>query len=82
MSGTRLVVGIIMMGVALPLTLFFLLGLHTISQFLTVAGACFLTWGIADILTQILERPRLQNRTPTAAFREDFDRRAADPREH
>lgn len=74
-SGTRLIVGFFVMGLALPLTLFFLLRLQTIPQFLTIAAATFVTWGVADLLASILERPRLQNRTPGAAIREDLERR-------
>ena len=66
------------MGVALPLTLFYLLHLHTLSEFLTIAAATFLTWGVADLLAQILEKPRLKNRTPGALIREDFERRSKD----
>ena len=36
MSGKRLLVGIIVTGVLVPLTLFFLLGLETIGQFFTI----------------------------------------------
>jgi hypothetical protein len=75
MSGRRLLVGAVVMGVLLPLALFFLLSLHTGSEFFTLAAAIFLTWGVADLLAGILEKPRLQNRTPTGAFREEFDRR-------
>jgi hypothetical protein len=64
------------MGVALPLTLFFLLGLTTLSQFFTLAAATFLTWGVADLLASILEKPRLRGRSPGKAFREDWDRRS------
>ena len=78
MSGLRLLIGFIVMGIALPLTLFLLLGLHTVPQFLTIAAATFVTWGVADLLASILERPRLQNRTATGAFREDFERRKND----
>ena len=74
-SGTRLIVGIFVMGVALPLTLFFLLGLKTIPQLLTIAAATFVTWGVADLLSSILERPRLKNRTASQAWREDLERR-------
>ena len=63
------------MGVFLPLGLMFLLNLHTGSAFFTLAAAIFLTWGAADLLATILEKPRLQNRTPSGAFREEFDRR-------
>lgn len=63
------------MGLALPLTLFFLLELHTLSQFFTIAASTFLTWGVSDLLASILERPRLQDRSPQGAIREDWERR-------
>ena len=66
------------MGVVLPVTLFLLLGLHTASQLFTVAASCFLAWGVADLLASLLERPRLKNRTPGGAFREDWERRAGE----
>lgn len=75
MSGRRLIVGVIVMGIGVPLTIFFLLGLRTPSQFLTVAATTFLAWGVADFLATILERPRLQNRSPGMALKEDLDRR-------
>ena len=63
------------MGFALPLALFFLLGLQTASQFFTVAVSAFLAWGVSDLLASILERPRLQDRSPGRALREDLERR-------
>lgn len=75
MSGPRLIIGILVMGIALPLTLFFLLGLRTLPQFFTIAAATFLTWGVADLLASILEKPRLKDRTPGKALREDLERR-------
>ena len=75
MSGKRLIVGLIVMGVALPLALFLLLGLQTPSQFFITAASTFLVWGVADLLASILERPRLSNRTPGGAIREDWERR-------
>lgn len=74
-SGPRLVVGVIVMGVLLPLGLFLLLDLHTIPQFLTIAAATFLTWGVADLLASILERPRLGDRSPGKAIGEEWERR-------
>ena len=76
MSGLRLLIGVIVMGIAIPLTLFFLLGLHSWSQLFTIAAATFLSWGVADLLATILERPRLQGRSPGKALREDWDRRS------
>jgi len=75
MSGPRLIVGIIVMGIAVPATIFFLLGLHTPSQFFTAAATTFLAWGLADLLASILERPRLENRSPGMAIKEDLERR-------
>jgi hypothetical protein len=75
MSGPRLIVGIIVMGIAVPLTIFFLLGLHTLPQFFTVAATTFLAWGLADLFASILERPRLENRSPKLALKEDLERR-------
>ncbi len=63
------------MGIALPIALFFLLGLQTPSQLFTIAASTFLVWGVADLLASILEKPRLQNRTPGGAIREDWERR-------
>ncbi len=80
MSGPRLIVGIIVMGIAVPATIFFLFGLRTPSQFFTVAATTFLAWGLADLLASILERPRLENRSPGMAIKEDLERRkAVDP---
>jgi hypothetical protein len=31
---------------------------------------------VTDLLASILEKPRLQNRTPGGAFREDWERRS------
>ncbi len=75
MTGPRLFVGVIVMGVAVPLTIFFLLDLHTPAQFLTVAVTTFMAWGLADVLCSILERPRLENRSPGLALKEDLERR-------
>ena len=44
------------MGIAVPATIFFLLGLHTPSEFFTIAATTFLAWGLADLLASILER--------------------------
>jgi hypothetical protein len=76
--GRRFLIGGIVMGVALPIALFLLLGLHTFSQLLTIAASTFLVWAVVDLLCTILERPRLSNRSPGAAIREDWERRSAD----
>jgi uncharacterized membrane protein len=74
-SGRRLIIGAIGMGVILPVALFLLLDLHTLSQLFTIAASTLLAWGVADLLASILEKPRLTNRTPGGAIREDWERR-------
>ena len=75
MSGIRLVIGIIVMGIAVPVTLFLLLHLHTLSELLTIAAVTFLSWGFGDLVASIMERPRLKDRSPGRALREDWERR-------
>ena len=76
MTGLRLLIGVIVMGIAIPVTLFLLLHLNSWSQLFTIAATTFVAWGVADLLATILERPRLQGRSPGKAFKEDWDRRA------
>jgi hypothetical protein len=79
-TGKRLVVGVVVMGIAVPLTLFLLLGLQTVSQFLTVATVTVLAWGVSDLLATILERPRLSDRSPGKALKEGLGTRSNDER--
>ncbi len=69
MTGKRLVVGAVAMGVIVPSILFFLLPLQSPRQILVVSVTCFLTWGVADLVALILSRPRLENRSPSDALR-------------
>ena len=78
MSGIRLVVGVVVMGIVVPSAVFFLLALHTPSQFFTVAACTLLSWGVADLLAATLERPRLRDRSPGKAMRQDWNRRKGD----
>ena len=64
------------MGIAVPAALFLLLDLQRPAQFFAIAAITFCSWGIADVLATILSRPRLQNRSPGHAFREDWERRS------
>lgn len=69
MSGKRLIVGAIVMGVLVPFTLFYLLRLRTLAELFAVAATCFLSWGVADLIAAILEKPRLEDRSPSGALR-------------
>lgn len=64
------------MGVAVPATLFFLLHLRTVPEFFTIAATTFLSWGLADLVANILQKPRLRDRTAVRAFGEEWERRA------
>jgi hypothetical protein len=75
-SGLRLLIGVIVMGIAVPLTLFLLLGLNSYAQLFTIAAVTFLSWGVADLLATILGKPRLKDRSPGKAFKEDWERRS------
>ena len=75
MSGKRLLVGIVVSGLLVPLTLFFLLKLESFGQLFAIAATTFTAWGVADLFAGILEKPRLKDRSPGNAFREDWERR-------
>jgi len=77
-SGPRLIIGIIVMGIAVPLVIFFLLDLKTPAQLFAIAATTFLAWGVADLFASILEKPRLKDRSPGRAIREDLQRRQSD----
>lgn len=69
-------IGVIVMGLAVPITLFLLLDLQSLSNLFAIAATTFFSWGVADLLSTILEKPRLENRTPGKALREDWERRS------
>ena len=76
LSGVRVIIGIVVMGVIVPVTLFLLLDLRTMPQLFTIAVTSLLAWGAGDLLARILERPRLNGRSPGQAWRDDFERRS------
>jgi hypothetical protein len=78
LSGVRLVIGIIVMGVAVPVTLFFLLNLEKPTELFAIAATTFLAWGAAELLAAILDKPRLKDRTPQQVLREDLERRSSE----
>jgi hypothetical protein len=77
-TGLRLAIGVIVMGILLPLAIFLLLGLSTWQQLFTIAASTFLAWGVVDLLANILERPRLTGRSPSDAIRQDWERRRSE----
>jgi hypothetical protein len=81
MSGKRLIVGLVVMGAVVPAILFFALGLETVSQLFVVSATCFVAWGAADLVADILSRPRLADRSPGRALRELDMQRPEKPKE-
>jgi hypothetical protein len=69
---------VVIMGVLLPVALFLLLNLSSPTQLFTLAASTFLGWGVADLLAVILERPRLKDRSPQQALKEDWERRSSE----
>jgi len=69
MTGVRLLIGLIVMGVFLPLILLFLLDLRTLDEFVILSVSCFMTWGVADLVANILSRSRLEDRSPSGALK-------------
>ncbi len=63
------------MGIGVPITLFMLLRLTTFSNLFTIAAVSFISWGVADLLASILERPRLKDRSPRGALRDEIEQR-------
>jgi hypothetical protein len=74
MTGIRLIVGAVVMGVAVPATVMWLLHRAGATEYFIIASCGFVGWGVADLLSSILSRPRLENRTPKHALR-DWERR-------
>lgn len=64
------------MAIGVPITLFMLLRLNTFSNLFTIAAVSFIAWGVADLLASILERPRLKDRSPRNALRDDLEQRS------
>lgn len=69
-TGPKLITGILIMGIAVPLLLYFLLELETLNQFLTVSAVTFFAWGVADVASEIIVRPRLHDRNPRGALQD------------
>lgn len=80
MTGPKLVTGIVVMGIVVPVLLFFLLGLNTVAQLLTTAAVTFFAWGVADLTTEILARPRLRDRHPKGAI-QDWEKKKGEGQE-
>jgi hypothetical protein len=80
MTGPKLVTGIIVMGIVVPVLLFFLLGLQSVTQLLTTSAVTFFAWGVADLTTEILSRPRLRDRHPKGAI-QDWEKKKAEGQE-
>ena len=70
MTGLRLLIGVIVMGIAVPVTLFLLLRLSSWSQLFTICALTFSAWGVADLLATLLEKPRLHGKSPGKAIKE------------
>jgi hypothetical protein len=60
------------MGGIVPPILFFFLSLNSPNAWFIIAVTTFIGWCVAELVENILARPRLENRSPRQAIR-DWD---------
>ncbi|HXI11871.1 MAG TPA: hypothetical protein VNM92_04410 [Thermoanaerobaculia bacterium] len=71
MTGKRLALGITIMGVAVPVVLFLLLGLKSFNQLATLSLVCMSGWAVAHLAGDILSLRRLGGRNnPVEALKQ------------
>lgn len=58
------------MGIAVPAILFYFLPLTEWTELFTISVTCLLAWGVGWVASDLLDRPRLENRTPVGALRD------------
>lgn len=58
------------MGVLVPVTIFFFLGLDSFPKLFGLSVILFLAWGITDFMATVISRPRLRDRSPGKAIAE------------
>jgi hypothetical protein len=70
MSGRRLWIGLVAMGIIVPLVIGYIIKLDTFGEYFAVAIPSFFGWCIVDFIANVMSRPRLENRTARGAIRE------------
>jgi len=60
----------IVMGVLVPVTIFFFLELESLTNLAGLSVILFLAWGITDFMATVISRPRLRDRSPGKAIAE------------
>lgn len=79
MTGKRLILGITVMGVAVPVILFLLLGLSRFNQLATITLVCMLGWAVAHLAGDILTMRRLGGRNNPVDALKQWEQQDADP---
>lgn len=70
MSGKRLIVGSIVMGVLAPVTIFFFLELRSLTLLAGLMATLFMGWCLTDFTATILSRSRHEGRGLSEAVRD------------
>ena len=58
------------MGVCVPVTIFFFLGVDSLTRLFGLSVILFLGWALTDFFATVLSRPRLRDRSPGNALKE------------
>lgn len=70
MTGARLIIGLVTMGIAVPLVTLFFIQTYSLGAWLAVAIPSFFGWCIAEFMANVLARPRLDDCSPGKAIRD------------
>ena len=69
-TGARLIIGLVTMGIAVPLVTLFFIEAYSFGSWLAVAIPSFFGWCLAEFTANVLARPRLDDCSPGKAIRE------------
>lgn len=70
MTGVRLWIGILTMGVIVPAVILFFFRTYTLAAWTTVAVPCFFGWCVAEFVANVLARPKIENRKAADVLKE------------
>lgn len=71
MTGRRLAIAVVVMGLGVPVVLFIILDLRDLSDAFVVSATCLFAWAVVHLLGEILTLPRMRGRSnPVDALRQ------------
>lgn len=80
MTGRRLAIAVVVMGLMVPAVLFIILDLRDLTDAFAVSATCLFAWAVAHLMGDILTLPRMRGRSnPVDALRQ-WEKRDEDER--